>query len=41
MDTLFFKKTESLFIISLNQRDDGAKKKQVLEKTAAMACLQG
>ena len=40
MDTLFFKRMEALYIISLNQRDDGTKK-QTLEKTAAMACLQG
>ena len=30
MDTLCFKKTESLFIITLKERDDGTKK-QVLE----------
>ena len=40
MDTLFFKKKESLYIITLKERDDGTKK-QVLEKTATVACLQG
>lgn len=40
MDTMFYKKTEALFLITLIERDDGTKKKQVLEKTADEACLQ-
>lgn len=40
MDTMFYKKTDALFLITLIERDDGTKKKQVLEKTADEACLQ-
>ena len=40
MDTMFYRKTDRLFLITLIERDDGTKKKQVLEKTADEACLQ-
>lgn len=40
MDTMFYRKTDRLFLITLIERDDGTKKKQVLAKTADEACLQ-
>lgn len=40
MDTMFYKKTDALFLITLIERDDGTKKKQALEKTADAARLQ-
>lgn len=40
MDTMFYRKTDALFLITLIERDDGTKKKQALEKTADEACLQ-
>lgn len=40
MDTMFYRKTDRLFLITLIERDDGTKKKQVLEKAADEACLQ-
>lgn len=40
MDTMFYRKTDRLFLITLIERDDGTKKKQVLAKTTNEACLQ-
>ena len=40
MDTMFYRKTDRLFLITLIERDDGTKKKQVLAETTNEACLQ-
>lgn len=40
MDTMFFKKTDRLFLFTLIERDDGTKKKQVVETATDAARLQ-